>query len=313
MTDYEVLGDLLIIFAVSTAVVFVFHQFRFPSIAGFLVAGALIGPHGLNLIPDTTKVQVLAEIGIVLLLFTIGIEFSSVQFASARRILAISAPIQVGGTLVLAVFGALAAGSIVLVACCFGLILWTINSFLRVGLARATLRVMATGTESFADLLEGRELWMPMLLARFLKALVGACALLPIGVIAGGPIVLGELLGQEELGILAGVLLGLLYVPIWIYILLGLVLVEAAVALEAKDPVQALQRSWQIASGNRIQLLLFWVVTYVVGFSGVCLCCVGVLFTGAWTSVALVESYARFALPAPEGGWWIDRAQPAAH
>jgi CPA2 family monovalent cation:H+ antiporter-2 len=110
MADYEVLGDLLIIFTVSTAVVFVFHQFRFPSIAGFLVAGALIGPHGLNLIPDTTKVQVLAEIGIVLLLFTIGIEFSSVQFASARRILAISAPIQVGGTLVLAVFGALAAG-----------------------------------------------------------------------------------------------------------------------------------------------------------------------------------------------------------
>ncbi|MEX5217752.1 MAG: cation:proton antiporter [Nitrospira sp.] len=110
MADYEVLGDLLIIFTVSTAVVFVFHQFRFPSIAGFLVAGALIGPHGLNLIPDTTKVQVLAEIGIVLLLFTIGIEFSSVQFASARRILVISAPIQVGGTLVLAVFGALAAG-----------------------------------------------------------------------------------------------------------------------------------------------------------------------------------------------------------
>jgi monovalent cation:H+ antiporter-2, CPA2 family len=110
MTDYQVLGDLLIIFTVSIGVVFVFHQFRFPSIAGFLVAGALIGPHGLNLIPDTSKVQVLAEIGIVLLLFTIGIEFSSVQFASARRILLVSAPIQVGGTLLLAVFGGLAAG-----------------------------------------------------------------------------------------------------------------------------------------------------------------------------------------------------------
>lgn len=110
MTDYEVLSDLLIIFSVSIVVVFVFHQFRFPSIAGFLVAGALIGPHGLNLIPDTTKVQVLAEIGIVLLLFTIGIEFSSVHFASARRILMISAPIQVGGTLLLALLGALAAG-----------------------------------------------------------------------------------------------------------------------------------------------------------------------------------------------------------
>ena len=97
MADYEVLSDLLIIFSVSIVVVFVFHQFRFPSIAGFLVAGALIGPHGLNLIPDTTNVQVLAEIGIVVLLFTIGIEFSSVHFASARRILMISAPIRVGG------------------------------------------------------------------------------------------------------------------------------------------------------------------------------------------------------------------------
>jgi CPA2 family monovalent cation:H+ antiporter-2 len=110
MTDYQVLGDLLVIFTVSIGVVFVFHQFRFPSIAGFLVAGALIGPHGLHLIPDTSKVQVLAEIGIVLLLFTIGIEFSSVHFASARRILMVSAPIQVGGTLLLAVFGGLAVG-----------------------------------------------------------------------------------------------------------------------------------------------------------------------------------------------------------
>lgn len=206
-------------------------------------------------------------------------------------------------------YGLLAVGSIVLVACCFGLILWTINSFLHVGLARATLRVMATGTESFADLIEGRELWVPMLLARFLKAMVGGFAVLPLGVIAGGPIVLGSLLDLEELGILAGILLGLLYVPIWIYIVLGLVLVEEAVALEGKDPIQAIQRSWQIASGNRIQLLLYCIVSYVVAFSGVCLCCIGVLFTSAWTSVAWIESYARFALPAPGAGWWIDRPQ----
>ena len=76
MTDYSVLGNLLFIYTVSIAVVFLFHQFRLPSIAGFLVAGALIGPHGLNLISDIATVQVLAEIGIVLLLFTIGIEFS---------------------------------------------------------------------------------------------------------------------------------------------------------------------------------------------------------------------------------------------
>lgn len=98
MSDYAVLGDLLVIYAVSTAVVFVFHQFRLPSIAGFLVAGALIGPHGLHLIPDVSQVQVLAEIGIVLLLFTIGMEFSSAHFAAARRILMVAAPVQTGAS-----------------------------------------------------------------------------------------------------------------------------------------------------------------------------------------------------------------------
>jgi CPA2 family monovalent cation:H+ antiporter-2 len=102
MTDYGILGNLLVIFTASIAVVFVFHQFRLPPIVGFLVAGALIGPHGLNLISDIDTVQVLAEIGVVLLLFTIGIEFSLVQLASLRRLLLLAAPIQVGGVLLVA-------------------------------------------------------------------------------------------------------------------------------------------------------------------------------------------------------------------
>ncbi len=110
MTDYGVLGNLLVIFAVSIAVVFLFHQFRLPSIAGFLVAGALIGPHGLNLISDINTVQVLAEIGVVLLLFTIGIEFSLVQLASLRRLFFLAAPIQTGGMLLVVWIGAKLAG-----------------------------------------------------------------------------------------------------------------------------------------------------------------------------------------------------------
>jgi len=110
MTDYGVLGNLLLIYTVSIAVVFLFHQFRLPSIAGFLVAGALIGPHGLNLISDIETVQVLAEIGIVLLLFTIGIEFSLKHLASLRRLLLIAAPIQVGGVIAIALTGGLLAG-----------------------------------------------------------------------------------------------------------------------------------------------------------------------------------------------------------
>ena len=102
MTDHTVLSDLLVIFVISIAVVFLFHQFRLPSIAGFLVAGSLIGPYGLNLISDLEVVQVLAEIGVILLLFTIGIEFSLASLTASRRLLLISAPLQVLGVLLLA-------------------------------------------------------------------------------------------------------------------------------------------------------------------------------------------------------------------
>ena len=110
MTDYGVLANLLVIFTASIAVVFLFHQFKLPSIAGFLVAGALIGPNGLNVISDVGTVQVLAEIGIILLLFTIGIEFSLVQLVSMRRLMLLAAPLQVGGVLLIARVGAMHIG-----------------------------------------------------------------------------------------------------------------------------------------------------------------------------------------------------------
>lgn len=95
------MADLLLIFAVSIAVVFAFHKLRLPSIAGFLVAGALIGPHGLNLISDLEQVRVLAEIGVILLLFSIGVEFSLPHLTAARGLLLIGGPLQVLGVVLL--------------------------------------------------------------------------------------------------------------------------------------------------------------------------------------------------------------------
>src|SRR5881396_2173478 len=110
MTDYGVLANLLVIFTVSIAVVFVFHQFRLPSIAGFLAAGALIGPYGLNLVSDLGQVNVMAEIGVVLLLFTIGIEFSLAHLAASRSILLLGGPLQVAGVLLLVTVGGVLIG-----------------------------------------------------------------------------------------------------------------------------------------------------------------------------------------------------------
>jgi CPA2 family monovalent cation:H+ antiporter-2 len=101
VTNQDVVSDLLVIFAVSIAVVFIFHKFRLPTIAGFLAAGALIGPYGLNLVSDLQQVHRIADMGVVLLLFTIGIEFSLAHLAAARRVLLLAGPLQVTAVLVL--------------------------------------------------------------------------------------------------------------------------------------------------------------------------------------------------------------------
>ena len=101
MSHPAVLSDLLIIFAVSIAVVFLFQKLRLSSIAGFLVAGAIIGPHGLNLVSDLEQVHTLAEIGVVLLLFTIGVEFSLPHLTAERGLVLFGGPLQVVSVLVL--------------------------------------------------------------------------------------------------------------------------------------------------------------------------------------------------------------------
>ncbi len=73
---HEFLSSLVLILGVSAVVVFLLHRLGIPSVAGFLIAGTLIGPGGIRLVKDVHAVEVLAEIGVILLLFTIGIEFS---------------------------------------------------------------------------------------------------------------------------------------------------------------------------------------------------------------------------------------------
>jgi CPA2 family monovalent cation:H+ antiporter-2 len=91
MESYPLLNDFLKILAVSIPVSFIFQRLRFPSIVGFLVTGVIVGPYGARLISDTLAVRQLADIGVVLLLFTIGLEFSLRQLLSGSlKILSIT-------------------------------------------------------------------------------------------------------------------------------------------------------------------------------------------------------------------------------
>lgn len=87
MEQYVLLQDLLIVFAVAGAAVFVFQYFRIPAVVGLLVAGMVVGPYGLSVVDNIERVELLADVGVVLLLFTIGLEFTRERLAGMGRLL----------------------------------------------------------------------------------------------------------------------------------------------------------------------------------------------------------------------------------
>ena len=85
MPDISVLRELLIVLTAIISIVFLFQKLRVPAIVGFLLTGVLIGPEGWGLIRNAQQIEILAQIGVVLLLFTIGIEFSLGQILTVHR------------------------------------------------------------------------------------------------------------------------------------------------------------------------------------------------------------------------------------
>lgn len=98
------LADLLVVFAVTAVVVFLFGQARLPSVVGLLVSGVLVGPYGLSLVADVETVQLLAEIGVVVLLFTVGLEFSMSRLVVMLPLMARIGLPQIVGTTLLVTF-----------------------------------------------------------------------------------------------------------------------------------------------------------------------------------------------------------------
>jgi len=85
VSQISILTELLLVLAVTLGIVFLFHKLRLPTIVGFLLAGVFLGPDGLGLIRNASQVETLAGIGVVFLLFTIGLEFSLGQLAQTGR------------------------------------------------------------------------------------------------------------------------------------------------------------------------------------------------------------------------------------
>lgn len=79
------LSQVLILLAASVFVVAVARRLGWPSILGYLIVGMILGPHALGVVAETSTSHLLAELGVVFLLFTLGLEFSLPRMLAVRR------------------------------------------------------------------------------------------------------------------------------------------------------------------------------------------------------------------------------------
>jgi CPA2 family monovalent cation:H+ antiporter-2 len=103
---HHVLGEIVLILGVSLAVAYVLRWLRIPSIVGFMIAGVVIGPGGIGIIAEREQIELLAEIGVVLLLFAVGLKISLRELWALRTFVFIAGAVQVVVTGVLAALAA---------------------------------------------------------------------------------------------------------------------------------------------------------------------------------------------------------------
>jgi CPA2 family monovalent cation:H+ antiporter-2 len=104
------LAPLALVFLAALAAAYVLSRLRLPPLIGYLLAGVVLGPHGLGFVEDVGTVEALAQVGVVLLLFTVGLEL---PLSSLRRLgsaVWIAGPIQFCGVIALAATVAMLRG-----------------------------------------------------------------------------------------------------------------------------------------------------------------------------------------------------------
>ena len=112
------LAEIVALLAISVATVYLCTRLRLVPIIGFLLAGVVIGPEALGLVEDQELIDGMAEVGVMLLLFTIGVEFSLEKLGRIRRFIFVGGGLQT----------AITTGVVTLIAVAFG-VTWPVGVF----------------------------------------------------------------------------------------------------------------------------------------------------------------------------------------
>ncbi|WP_095055480.1 monovalent cation:proton antiporter-2 (CPA2) family protein [Pseudomonas sp. Irchel s3b2] len=91
-------ANLLIIFTSSLVVIALFQRLRLPPVLGYLCVGLMIGPTAFNWVNESEELPDLAELGVVFLLFSLGLEFSLAKMLALRRVVFGLGSLQVLGS-----------------------------------------------------------------------------------------------------------------------------------------------------------------------------------------------------------------------
>lgn len=94
-----IINEFLVLLLASIPISYICSRLRQSVIVGFILTGVIIGPYGLRLVKELEAVEVLAEIGVILLLFTIGLEFSLNRMMEMKRLVLGGGGLQVGLTI----------------------------------------------------------------------------------------------------------------------------------------------------------------------------------------------------------------------
>lgn len=123
--EIPLLQDVLVIFGISVAVLLICLRMGVPTVVGMLITGVICGPEGLRLVEAHDEVEFLAEIGIALLLFSIGIELSLKRFLRSIKQVVLGGAFQGGivacGALAMALFLGRGWGEAAFLACLLSL------------------------------------------------------------------------------------------------------------------------------------------------------------------------------------------------
>ncbi|MBI4299698.1 MAG: cation:proton antiporter [Chloroflexi bacterium] len=90
--------DLIVVLGIALVAGVLLHLLRQPPVLGYILAGVAIGPFGLRLVRDTAQVHDLADLGIALLMFALGVEFSLAELRRVGRIAVLGGVIQIAVT-----------------------------------------------------------------------------------------------------------------------------------------------------------------------------------------------------------------------